>query len=147
MRFGKTFMASAFLAVMVIGASVCQGAAVEEGETWALKPVEKLGRGIANVAFGALEIPMKMWDVNQSMGGIAGITYGPLKGVAYTVAREVVGVVDIVTFLVPLPDCPDEAEGYGYGYGPIMRPAWVVDIKHNAFNFFYDEDSIVSESY
>ena len=112
-----------------------------------MKPVEKLGRGIANVAFGPLELLMKGWDVTQEQGGIAGVTYGPLKGVCYVIAREVVGVVDIVTFPFPLPDCPDDPAGFGAGYGPIMRPAYVVDIKHNAFNFVYDENSIVSQSY
>ena len=56
-------------------------------------------------------------------------------------------MVDVVTFPFPLPDCPDDPAGFGAGYGPIMRPAYVVDIKHNAFNFVYDENSIVSQSY
>ena len=99
------------------------------------------------MAFGPLELLMKGWDVTQEQGGIAGVTYGPLKGVCYVIAREVVGVVDIVTFPFPLPDCPDDPAGFGAGYGPIMRPAYVVDIKHNAFNFVYDENSIVSQSY
>ena len=143
MRFGKSIVASLMLAVMMSAVSV-QAA---PDDPWVLKPVEKLSRGIANAAFGPLEILMKGWDVTQELGGIAGITYGPLKGVAYCIAREVVGVVDIVTFPFPLPGCPNDPNDAGWGYGPIMRPAWVVDIKHNAFNFFYDEDSIVSESY
>ncbi len=144
MRFGKFVLTAAVLAVMSFGTVTANAAA---DDPWILKPIEKLSRGIANVAFGPLEILMKGWDVNQEMGGIAGITYGPLKGVAYTIAREVVGVVDIVTFLFPLPNCPEDPDGFGAGYGPIMRPAWVVDIKHNAFNFVFDEESIVSSTY
>lgn len=143
MRFGKSVVASVILAVMMIGVSV-QAA---PDDPWVMKPVEKLGRGIANVAFGPLEILIRGWDVTQELGGIAGITYGPLKGVAYCIAREVVGVIDIVTFPVPLPDCPDDPEGFGAGYGPIMRPAWVVDIEHNAFNFVFDDSTIVSSDY
>ncbi len=143
MRFGKSVVASVILAVMMIGVSV-QAA---PDDPWVMKPVEKLGRGIANVAFGPLEILIRGWDVTQELGGIAGITYGPLKGVAYCIAREVVGVIDIVTFPVPLPDCPEAPEGFGAGYGPIMRPAWVVDIEHNAFNFVFDDSSIVSSDY
>ena len=154
MRFGKSVVASVILAVMMIGVSV-QAA---PDDPWVMKPVEKLGRGIANVAFGPLEILIRGWDVTQELGGIAGITYGPLKavtrdaydgmkGVAYCIAREVVGVIDIVTFPVPLPDCPEDPEGFGAGYGPIMRPAWVVDIEHNAFNFVFDDSSIVSSDY
>lgn len=143
MRFGKSVVASVIFAVMMIGVSV-QAA---PDDPWVMKPVEKLGRGIANVAFGPLEILIRGWDVTQELGGIAGITYGPLKGVAYCIAREVVGVIDIVTFPVPLPDCPEDPEGFGAGYGPIMRPAWVVDIEHNAFNFVFDDSSIVSSDY
>ena len=143
MRFGKSVVASVILAVMMIGVAV-QAA---PDDPWVMKPVEKLGRGIANVAFGPLEILIRGWDVTQELGGIAGITYGPLKGVAYCIAREVVGVIDIVTFPVPLPDCPEDPEGFGAGYGPIMRPAWVVDIEHNAFNFVFDDSSIVSSDY
>ena len=131
MRFGKSIVASLMLAVMMSAVSV-QAA---PDDPWVLKPVEKLRRGIANAAIGPLEILMKGWDVTQELGGIAGITYGPLKGVAYCIAREVVGVVDIVTFPFPLPSCPDDPEGFGAGYGPIMRPACVVDIEHIAFDF------------
>ena len=76
MRFGKSVVASVILAVMMIGVSV-QAA---PDDPWVMKPVEKLGRGIANVAFGPLEILIRGWDVTQELGGIAGITYGPLKG-------------------------------------------------------------------
>ena len=81
------------------------------------------------------------------LGGIAGLTYGPLKGVSYTIAREIVGVVDIVTFPFPLPGCPDDPNDAGWGYGPIMRPAWVVDIQHNWGDFVYDSNAIVSSDY
>ena len=132
MKFGKTILASAIFAVMVIGASTSQAA----DDPW-----------IMNVAFGPLEILMKGYDVTQEMGGIAGLTYGPLKGVSYTIAREIVGVVDIVTFPFPLPGCPDDPNDAGWGYGPIMRPAWVVDIQHNWGDFVYDSNAIVSSDY
>lgn len=141
MKFRKTILASAILAAITVGASISPAAA---DETWVMKPIEKLSRGIANVGFGPLEILMKGYDVTQDMGGIAGLTYGPLKGIAYTVAREVVGVTDIVTFPFPLPGCPDDPNDAGWGYGPIMRPAWVVDIEHNWGDFVYDSDMIVS---
>lgn len=144
MRFGKVMLACAILAVFMVGSNVCQAA---PEDPWIMKPVEKLGRGIANVAFGPLELLIKGWDVTQEKGGIAGLTFGPLKGICYVIAREVVGIVDIITFPFPLPNCPENPAGFGAGYGPIMRPAYVVDIKHNAFNFFYDENSIVSQDF
>ena len=110
-------------------------------------PIEKLGRGVANVVFGPMELFMKPYDTAKENGEIAGLTYGLFRGIAYTIAREVVGVVDIVTFLFPLPGCPDEEQDTGWGYGPIMRPAWVVDVEHNWGGFFYDEDSLVENQF
>ncbi len=106
-------------------------------------PIEKLGRGIANVAFGPLELLIRPYDVNQDKGAIASLTYGVLNGVAYTIARECVGVVDIVTFLVPLPCCSEDPYSSEWGYGPIMTPEWVVDTEHNAFNMFYNDQAVI----
>ena len=105
-------------------------------------PIEKLGRGVANIAFGPLELVQQPLDVAQEKGNIAALTYGVFRGVGMTVARAVVGVVDIVTFLMPLPGCTDDPEDVGWGYGPMLRPAWVIDREHNAFNFFYDDNAL-----
>ena len=105
-------------------------------------PIEKLGRGVANIAFGGLELIQQPLDVAQDKGNIAALTYGVFRGVGMTVARVVVGTIDIVTFLMPLPGCTDDVEDVGWGYGPMMRPAWVIDREHNAFNFFYDDNAM-----
>ena len=104
--------------------------------------IMKLGRGIANVVFGPLELPIQVQETKLKHGGIAGLTYGTLRGVAFVVARLCVGVVDIVTFPFPLPNCPETPDGFGAGYGPIMYPAWVIDVEHDWWNFVYDRDSI-----
>ena len=114
--------------------------AVEELESSG--PITKLGRGVANIAFGPLELLKQPYDINQNMGAIPALTYGVLRGVCYTIAREVVGVTDIITFPMPLPGCTDDPEDYGWGYGPMMRPPWVFDIEHNPYNFFYDDTAI-----
>ncbi len=114
---------------------------------WAMKPMEKLGRGLANVALGPLEIVFKTWDMTQKKGGVAGFFAGPFCGLAYFLAREVVGVIDIVTFPFPLPDCPDTPEGFGSGYGPIMYPAWVIDVEHDWWGFAYDRNAIPARNY
>ena len=81
----------------------------------AADPFRKLGRGVVNVAAGALEIPMKIYDVNKEEGGLAALTYGLFKGIGYFVAREVIGVVEIVTFPMPLPGATDSKRDIGWG--------------------------------
>ena len=130
-----------FLVIFMFTAVTVPAMAVEDYD--ASGPLTKLSRGIANVAFSPLELLKQPYDVNQNMGAIPGITYGVLRGVCFTIARIGVGVVDIVTFPVPLPGATDDPQDYGWGYGPLMRPAWVMDLEHNAFGFFY-EDSVVA---
>ncbi len=143
MSFGK----KAVLAGLLMAAMFCSVSAMAE-ETRVSRPIwdqmtEKLGRGIANIAFGPLELLIKPYDVANEDGAIPALTYGVFKGIIFTIAREVVGIIDVLTFFMPLPDCPwDEMDG-GWGYGPIMRPAWVIDTEHNAFNFFLNEQTIV----
>jgi putative exosortase-associated protein (TIGR04073 family) len=142
MRFGKMILYSVVL-TMVVGTSYC---AADDDVPPVLYPVEKLSRGIANVAFGPLELLIRPYDISKDQGNIAALTYGVLSGVCWTVAREVVGVIDIVTFPMPLPGCTDNPLDEGWGYGPLMRPAWVVGPDHNAFNFFYFNDSLMTDN-
>lgn len=104
-------------------------------------PVRKFGRGISNAAFGALELPVTVYDMNFEEGGIAACTYGVLKGVCRVVGREVVGVVEIITFPMPLPGCPDDSRDAGWGYGSMMDPEWIIDTDHNAYNIVYQKTS------
>jgi putative exosortase-associated protein (TIGR04073 family) len=102
-------------------------------------PFRKLGRGIVNVGFGALEIPMKIYDVNRDEGGLAGLTYGLFKGIGFFVAREVIGVVEIATFPMPLPGATDSKNDIGWGYGSLMDPEWVVGPDHDIYNIIYQD--------
>ncbi len=102
-------------------------------------PFRKLGRGVVNVAFGALEIPMKVYDVNKDEGGLAGCTYGLFKGIGYCIAREVIGVIEIVTFPMPLPGATDSKRDAGWGYGPFIEPEWVVGPDHDIYNIIYQD--------
>lgn len=77
-------------------------------------PLRKLGRGLANVLFGLVEIPNQWTKAQSTHGGAAGITYGLPKGVVRFVGRELTGVYEIITFPVPLPK----------GWKPVMRPEW-----------------------
>ncbi len=76
--------------------------------------LRKLGRGFSNLLFGIVEIPNQFTKVRSEQGGAAGVTYGVGKGIVRFVARELVGVYEIVTFPAPLPK----------GYKPVMKPEW-----------------------
>ena len=103
----------------------------------------KLGRGIVNAGFGVLEIPIRISEVNFNEGGLAALTFGTISGVGYFIAREFVGVFEIITFPIPIPGLPNDPYGYGGGYGPILMPEWVVSPENNYYNFFYTKAPFV----
>ncbi|MBE6358015.1 MAG: exosortase system-associated protein, TIGR04073 family [Lentisphaerae bacterium] len=140
MKFSKTFLVALFVGVVMVGGAF----SAKADDAWLMRPVEKLGRGITNAAFCFLELPMKWTDVTEEKGSLAGLTYGTLKGVCYTVGRVFVGAIDIVTFPFPLPGCPDDLEDVGWGYGPIMKPAWVVPVGRDWNNFIYNDESVIN---
>jgi putative exosortase-associated protein (TIGR04073 family) len=74
----------------------------------------KLGRGVANLLFGIVEVPNQITQTTNARGGAAGSTFGVGKGLMRWVGRELTGVYEIVTFPIPAPR----------GYKPIMMPEW-----------------------
>ncbi|MBI2104968.1 MAG: exosortase system-associated protein, TIGR04073 family [Candidatus Omnitrophica bacterium] len=83
-------------------------------------PVRKLGRGLANVALGVLEVPFRIGVVYEDHGVGAAAFWGSLAGIQAAVARIVVGAVEVVTFPLPLPRV---------GYGPIVEPEFLLNPK------------------
>ena len=79
--------------------------------------LRKLGRGIANILFGIVELPNQITKTTSEHGGGAGVTYGVGKGFLRWFGRELTGAYDVVTFPVPLPR----------GYKPIMKPEFPAD--------------------
>jgi putative exosortase-associated protein (TIGR04073 family) len=76
----------------------------------------KLGRGIANLCTGWLEIPFDIArKINTEDSNLAGIFIGPITGFCKAVGRTAVGLYDIVTFPLPLPK----------GYQPVIEPELV----------------------
>lgn len=73
--------------------------------------LRKLGRGIANVLFGIVELPNQITKATSEHGG-GGLPYGVGKGFVRWFGREVTGAYDIVTFPIPFPK----------GYKPVMKP-------------------------
>lgn len=140
----KTIFAGIAIAVVVLGSLNIEANTNEnfDSRNQVLlpgNPARKLGRGICNVGLGALEIPIKIYDVNAEEGGVAAVTYGTFLGIGFTVARICVGVTEIITFLMPLPGCKDDPREDGWGYGPVMYPEWVVDHEHDIYNIIYQD--------
>lgn len=100
-------------------------------------PIRKFGRGICDVAFGVFEIPIQVYETNQTTGGFAALTYGLFKGVGRFIMRELVGVAEIITFPIPLPGCSTQRYGSGWGYGPLMEPEWIFDFNTDPYNMVY----------
>ena len=81
------------------------------------EPSRKLPRGIGNILFGWLEIPMWPYKRSQEKGALYGTTVGLIEGAGMAVFRTVVGVYEVPTFFIPLPD----------DFGPIIEPEFIID--------------------
>ncbi len=82
----------------------------------------KLGRGIANVGFGWMELFKGIQSVGQEKGFWAGVTWGPLYGGANAVKRTAVGVSEALTFPVAGPT----------NYQPILEPEFVLGDENSS---------------
>ena len=83
---------------------------VYAADAWA-----KLGRGVNNVLFGFFEIPHQTINMGKHERWPIAMVGGPIKGVFYFIARELVGVYETVTFPVPVPA----------DYEPVMYPEFI----------------------
>ena len=93
---------------------------IDRGLVYAGDPIQKLGRGITNVATGWIEIPKEIGKSVEKSGDFAGLAVGPLKGIAKAIGRTAAGFYEIVTFLIPLPR----------RYEPVIEPAYVFETKN-----------------
>ena len=73
---------------------------------------KKLGRGLANLLAGWVEIPKGIQSVGNENGFLAGITWGPIYGVGNALVRTGAGAYEVATFPVPV-------DGK---YDPILEP-------------------------
>lgn len=67
--------------------------------------MKKLGRGLANCLTFPIEIPNQISKTNNCEGPCAAATVGLVKGIVMAGFRAVVGVYEVVTFPIPIPDC------------------------------------------
>lgn len=77
------------------------------------RPADQFGRGLSNIAFGAVEIPLNIFRVTRNEGDLPGITKGVGLGFWRFFVRECVGVVETISF--------------PFGWDPIIEPAYVLD--------------------
>jgi putative exosortase-associated protein (TIGR04073 family) len=93
-------------------------AAADAGEDDAAQPENgysakrKLGRGVASVVYGMLEVPGNMVQEGRVNGPLYGATVGLFLGAGKMVARIPVGVYEVVTAPFQVPQ----------GYEPILEP-------------------------
>lgn len=102
---------TALLLLMVTAQAVEAGAFNDYGKG----ATRKLGRGLANVATAPLELIRTPYFVEQRDGGLASITVGIVQGVGAVVIRELAGIVETVTFPIPLPK----------RFAPLIEPEFV----------------------
>lgn len=87
--------------------------------TYTDTPINKLGRGVINMATFWLEIPAEVAKVSHEQDPATGVTVGVMGGVVTGVVRGLSGIYDTVTF----PVCPYDK--------PVVKPeyAWTAADK------------------
>ena len=86
--------------------------------SYAQDPAKKLGRGVANILTGWLEIPKNIYNTSIETNPMVGITVGTAKGIGMGIVRTGAGVYEVITFPFPLPE----------DYVPILEPEFVFQI-------------------
>lgn len=76
----------------------------------------KLLRGVQNIAFGFIEVPLAIGEETQLLDPFTGTFTGLVKGTGRWAGRVVVGAYETVTFPIPLPR----------GYKKIIEPEFVM---------------------
>lgn len=61
----------------------------------------KVSQGLANIAFGFVEIPKNVINISSEQNIFVGMTWGLLRGVGHTVGRTLVGTAELVTSPIP----------------------------------------------
>ena len=101
---------------MAVGTFVVAIAALP-APSFAQSAPRKVGRGLAAMCAGFLELPGNMVAETRAKGPGEGIPLGFAKGLGMIVVRELVGVYEFLTAPFPLPE----------GYRPIIEPEFPWD--------------------
>ena len=84
-------------------------------QCYAQDPAKKLGRGLANILTGWVELPKNIYQTSVEENVLSGLTMGLAKGIGMTIVRTGAGVYETVTFPFPIPE----------GYEPVLQPEFV----------------------
>jgi putative exosortase-associated protein (TIGR04073 family) len=118
----KTVVAGIFLlTVLFTQASFAEISCLGEPESSVKLASVKLWRGIVNTATGWGEL-IRQPIVMTAEDGLVGIPTGIINGIFMTFVRTGAGIIEVVTFPLPL-----EYEG---GYDSIMNPDYVWQCVH-----------------
>jgi putative exosortase-associated protein (TIGR04073 family) len=84
----------------------------------------KFGRGLAGMAAGVLELPGNTVAETEKQGAAAGVPIGVAKGLGMIVARELVGVYEVVSAPFPIPPGfrPPLSPEFPWGYFEGTQP-------------------------
>lgn len=93
----KTLLSLAFVSLLAATAM----ADIQDPPGNDFGPTRKLGRGLANVAFGAVEIIYQPSVINYREGNSAALSYGAVRGVSRFFVRLGCGIWEIATFPFP----------------------------------------------
>lgn len=80
-------------------------------------PVYKLGRGMTNLLTGAGELVIQVIASQPGHDPLTGTFTGLFRGVFFTVARELTGVYEVLSFPIPVPK----------NYEPLWKPATIFE--------------------
>ncbi len=98
MKGGNMRKAITIMVVVALVLTFTGAAYAEDG------PLKKLGRGVANVITCAFQLPKGIGDAHDENGIFAGLSWGVVLGTFNVVKRALVGVYEIATFPIPLPE-------------------------------------------
>ncbi|HNV85719.1 MAG TPA: exosortase system-associated protein, TIGR04073 family [Candidatus Omnitrophota bacterium] len=80
-------------------------------------PIIKFSRGLTNIITAPWEYFIQTCSLRQDHDALTSLFAGLLRGTLFTVARELTGVYDVATFLIPLPS----------NYQPLWKPETVFE--------------------
>jgi len=87
------------------------------GQAYANDPIIKISRGLTNIITGPWEYFVQTFALSQDHDPLTSFFAGLLRGTLFTAARELTGVYDVATFLIPLPS----------HYQPVWKPETVFE--------------------